>query len=288
MISIVLASCRSRALLEESLAAILPQAGAHGAEVIVARTEPAASSEPPLPPSVRLVHCPATATIPEIRGAGLVAATGEWVALTEDNCVAGDRWIDELAAGFDAGTPVVGGAMENARPERAIDCGAGFAEYGFFGPGQPAPTGNTPPLVTGANVAYHRTIVGEVASWALAGDWEDVIHHRLAARGLRFRVMPAARVGQNLHYDFGAFCRDRYEHGRDYARVRSRGLAAPKRLVMAAATPLLPPLLASRIWRSAGRAAPATFGRALPWTLAFLTAWAVGEAVGYLVPRTTT
>ncbi len=286
MISIVVASCRSRALLDETLAAILPQAAQHSAEVIVARTDEAEATELPFPASVRLIRCPAHATIPELRGAGLAAATGEWVALTEDNCVATDHWLEALAVGFGARATVVGGTMGNAKPERAIDSGAAFAEYGFFGPGQPMSHDGAPPLVTGANVAYHRGIVAEVAVWALAGDWEDVIHQRLAARGATFRVMPTAVVGQNLHYRLGAFCQDRYQHGRDYARVRGRGLAAPRRLVMALAAPLLPPLLASRIWRSAGRADPATFARALPWTLIFLSAWAVGEAVGYLVPRT--
>ena len=289
MISVVLASCRSADRLHDALTALLPQCRTLDAELIVARTnrEPGEAADAALPEGCRLVRCPTGATIPEIRGAGLTAATGKWVALTEDNCVATPEWLTRLASGFTDGKQVVGGTMGNARPTRAIDGGAAFAEYGFFGPFQTPPRPGAPPLVTGANVAYHCSIVADVAAWALAGDWEDVIHLRLARRGAGFQIVPGATVEQNLSYAFGPFCRDRYEHGRDYARVRSRDLPRGRRLLLAATTPLLPPLLASRIWRNAGRAAPAAFLRSLPWTLAFLAAWAGGEAVGYLVPRST-
>ncbi|MES2304436.1 MAG: hypothetical protein V4558_02975 [Gemmatimonadota bacterium] len=284
MISVVLASCRSSALLLESVAALLPQCRLLGAELVVARATPIVP-DPELPAGVRVVPCPADATIPGLRGAGLAAATGDWVALTEDNCIAASNWLVELSGGFPGEATVVGGTMGNARPARPIDGGAAFAEYGFFGPDQVEPSAGSAPLITGANVAYHRSIVGKVALWALAGDWEDVIHGRLASEGAHFRVMRRAMVEQNLQYQLSAFCLDRYQHGRDYARVRSRGLTFPARLVRAAATPLLPPVLGARIWRSAGRAAPQSFVRALPYTLAFLAAWAAGEAVGYLVPR---
>ncbi len=288
MISVVLASCRSDDLLAASASALWPQCQSLGAELIVARAAPADSTgrAPSLPDGIRLVPCPSGSTIPEIRGAGLAAAAGEWVALTEDNCVADHHWLTELARGFDGTVVVVGGAMGNAHPARGIDGGAAYAEYGFFGPLRESVPGAMP-LVTGANVAYHRRVVPQVAAWAEAGDWEDVIHGRLAGQGDAFAVIPTARVDQNLHYRLGAFCRDRYQHGRDYARVRSRTLATGRRLVLAMTTPLLAPLLAARIWRSAGRAEPAAFLRALPWTLTFLAAWASGEAAGYLTPRST-
>ncbi|MEO5800817.1 MAG: hypothetical protein ABIZ70_10625 [Gemmatimonadales bacterium] len=284
MISVVLASCRSNALLFESLAALLPQCRLLGAELVVARATPD-QPDPALPSGCRVIPCPANATIPELRGAGLTAARGDWVALTEDNCLATPNWLVELSAGFSGDATVVGGTMGNAHPGRPVDSGAAFAEYGFFGPDQPAAAPGAAPLVTGANVAYHRSLVGQVAEWAVAGAWEDVIHGRLAVQGAVFRVMRRAVIEQNLHYRLADFCVDRYQHGRDYARVRSSGLAPLSRIAHAAATPLLPPLLTSRVWRSAGRTAPASFLRALPFTLAFLSAWAVGEAVGYLVPR---
>ena len=286
MLSVVIASCRSADVASASAASLLPQCREAGAELIVARSQPAGTMDQErLFDGCALVPCKAGATIPEIRGAGLGAAKGEWVLLTEDNCVARPDWIKRLSSAFESGADVVGGTMGNAHPGRAVDSGAYFTEYGFFGPSRRAPGGGASPFVTGANVAYRRSVAGDAAAWASAGDWEGAIHHRLAARGVRFALVNDAVVEQNLHYRVGPFCRDRFEHGHDYASVRRSGWGIGKRVVMACATPLLPPLMTWRAWRNAGRANPASFVKALPFTLGFSAAWAVGEAAAYLGGR---
>lgn len=284
MISVVVASCRSGVQLADTLASLAEQCRAMDAELIVARSGSAYGAPLGAVVAHRIVNCPAGATIPEIRGAGLHAASGDWVAMTEDNCVATPDWLRTLAGGFSPDVQIVGGAMGNARRERAIDAGAAFAEYGFFGPGGRPARASSPPLVTGANVAYHRSVMADVAQWASGGDWEDVIHHRLGRAGARFAVVPAARIDQNLEYSLAAFCQDRFEHGRDYARVRSSGMSFLRRLAFALPTPALPFVLGARIWRSSGRYDVGPFVRSLPWTLTFLGAWAVGEFIGYLTP----
>jgi len=125
-------------------------------------------------------------------------------------------------------------------------------------------------------------VLKDVATWASEGAWEDVVHGRLAAQGVLFRVVLDAIVLQQLQYSLGGFCRDRFEHGRNYAVVRGAGAGLSRRLLLAATTPLLPFVLGLRIWRSAGRCMKSDFFRALPFTLVFLGAWAMGEAVGYL------
>ncbi|MEO5824779.1 MAG: glycosyltransferase [Gemmatimonadales bacterium] len=284
MISIAIASCRDIRLLRETLDTVLPQALLAGARVTVARPNHLreASSDAEFDEwGCRVVWCAPDSSIPQLRGAALSASTGDWVALTEDNCVAAPGWLGHLRAGASSAVQVVGGSMGNARPGRAIDAGAAYAEYGFFGPDR-AGGGGRAPLVTGATVMYHRSVVEQVSDWAVAGDWEDVIHGRLCQADVRFAVLPDAMMLQNLEYRLGDFCMDRYQHGRDYARVRARDASLGMRVRFIAATPVLPVVLAWRIWRSAGRATPAQFARALPWTVTFLSAWAAGEAVGYL------
>lgn len=278
--SVVLASCRSPDQVAAALARLRPQCTALGFQLVVARA--GGWDDPPdLLAGAHVVPCPAESTIPELRGAGLSVATGEWVAMTEDNCVVAPGWLAAMADAMSGGGDVAGGSMGNALPDRAIDSGAFFAEYGFFGPFERDRGPAAAPLMTGANVAYRNTIQAAVARWANEGMWEDVIHGRLAQQQARFVLAPRARVDQNLHYGVGAFCRDRYEHGRDYARVASAGLGGGRRLVRVVGSGALPPVLAARIWRSSGRVSPGAFVRALPFTLIFLAAWAVGEAIGY-------
>lgn len=230
-------------------------------------------------PWAHLVEAPAGADVPRLRGAGMQAAGGGWIAVTEDHCVVAPAWLEALSAQTDGSCQLVGGGMGNAR-SGALNWGAYFSEYSFFSSARPAEEGAV--LVTGANALYGPDVSADAAAWAAAGSWEDVIHQRLAEAGVRARFVPGARVLQNTTYRLGAFCVDRYEHGHDYARARLGEHPGASRAVRLLATPLLPLVLAARVGRAAAAESPGAFALALPFTLTFLTAWAVGEAVGYL------
>ena len=280
--SVVVASFRDLGSLAQCLDTLVPQCNACGAELLVAR----GPHEPPdalrrVAAGCRVVGAPIEADIPRLRGIGLAAANGDWVALAEDNCVADASWLPALIDASGPGAEVLGGSMGNAQRARATDCGAFFSEYGYFGANRSEAPGAGPPLVTGANVAYARSIVADVADWATRGEWENVIHDRLHAAGHRFRLVPRARLRQNLHYGVAAFCRDRFEHGRNYSATRARGRPLWHRVMLAAPTPILPVLRAARLALAADPEERPHFGRALPATITFLTAWSVGEAVGY-------
>jgi hypothetical protein len=286
-LSVVVASFRERAVLDACLAALVPQCTEHSVELIVARADSAdaIAALTSSYPSVHFVPLPAGSSIPHIRGAGLARATGTLAALTEDHCVADAQWVAAMRRHDGSGDDVVGGAMDNAKQHRAIDWGAFFAEYGFFSAltARAAAQGGTI-LITGANVGYSRRALERCTGWMLEGAWENVVHDRLRAEGMTMVFEPAARVGQNLHYGLAAFMGDRYRHGHDYARARLAEMPGSNRLVRLAASALLPPLLTLRVARTAvgSRARATAFARALPFTLLFFSAWAVGEAVGYL------
>ncbi len=291
-ISVVVASFRDRSVLDACLASLVEQCAREGAPLVVARADDARAIDvlAAAHPLVTFVRVPQGSDLPRIRGAALSAATGTLVALTEDHCVADADWVARLRAHAGRGEDVIGGSMDNAQRARALDWGAFFAEYGFFSAQSGrAITPGAAILITGANVAYSRRVLGDVASWMCDGAWENVVHDRLRERGAVMVFEPTARVGQNLRYDFGAFVRDRYRHGHDYARVRLAEAPGSNGLVRAAATVLLPPVLALRVARTAigSRSRAVAFARALPFTLAFFAGWAAGEAMGYLRGPTT-
>ncbi|MEO6529194.1 MAG: glycosyltransferase family A protein [Gemmatimonadaceae bacterium] len=281
-ISVVVASNRSRALLDDCLAALLGQCERARAELIVARDddEEGLESIAQAYPTVHLIPVKRGASIPELRGAGMREATGDIVMLTEDHCVPGPQWVDELCLGVDNVAEIAGGGMDNARRKRAIDWAAYFSEYGLFATTR-SDTGAGLQL-TGANVAYRRSIVGDVIAWASAGEWENVAHERLRARGSSLHFVESAPVYQNKSYQFWDFCIDRYEHGRDYARTRLVEERDSRRWLLTAVTPLLPLVIVTRVARAAAPTRWGAFLRALPATLAFVSAWSVGEAVGYI------
>lgn len=280
-LSVVVASCRSRTLLDACLQSLLSQCQEHSAKVIVARAADAAEigALQAAYPQVRFVGAPATSTIPELRAAGMQAADGDIVALMEDHCIASRDWVSQMLRAHQPGVDVVGGAMDNAQRDRAVDWAAYFAEYGFFAEGDRSTKVN--PLITGANVTYSRNALNEVIKCAMQGEWENIAHARLTAKGSAMQFLRTAAVYQNQNYRFRDFCRDRFEHGLGYARRRLREEGAGRRLLYLPGSLFLPLLLLVRIALKIGREQRTPFLRALPLTFGFLIAWSVGEAVGY-------
>lgn len=281
-VSVVIASNRDRALLQACLGSLLGQCQRLSAELLVARagTGSEVSTIAKSYPGVKFVTAPADASIPQLRAIGMAQAQGDVVALTEDHCIADENWVEALMQTARGDADVVGGGMDNARRSRAVDWAAYFAEYGFFSPSRPDGNHRTP-LLTGANIAYKRHVIADVIGWAKDGEWENVAHDRLVAQGSMLRFARTAAIYQNQTYSVTAFCVDRYVHGRDYARKRLVE-SDSNRWALFVASPILPPLLTWRVARAAARSRWGTFLRALPATFLFLTAWSVGEAVGYL------
>ena len=280
-VSVVVASFRGLDILAQCLESLRPQCARLGASLVLARARRESDAElARVAAGCRIVPAPPDAGVPLLRGLGLAAASGEWVAMIEDHCVADPGWLAALLAAADSATPVVGGSMGNARRERMTDWGAFFAEYGFYGVTGRGRAGQAP-LITQANAAYHRSVLPSVAEWARSGSWENEIHDRLFAEGRRFRLVPTARVLQNLTYRLGAFCRDRFEHGRAYATTRTRNLGTARRILLCAGTPVLPLVLARRVFRSVDPDERRYWLRGVLPMLVFLSAWALGEAAGY-------
>src|SRR6476661_3319201 len=166
-VSVVVASNRSRALLDDCLNSLIGQCERARAELVVARDDDEAGLEAIAKayPSVKLVPVKRGASIPELRGAGMRETTGDIVMLTEDHCVPGPRWVEELCGGVDS-AEIAGGGMDNAQRKRAVDWAAYFSEYGLFATTRSDTDGAM--QLTGANVAYHRSIVDDVVAWASA------------------------------------------------------------------------------------------------------------------------
>lgn len=281
--SVVIASAGGLARLWRAVAALEPELARTGAQLVIARS--AAAEEERLVrerlPAATVVWAPPGAGIPRLRGMGLAAATGDPVAITEDHLVAGDRWLERLFAPLQLGVDIVGGGMQNRVGSGAVAWAAYLSDYGFYSYARPASAAPVP-LLTMANLAYRQRDVARIAEWCSEGAWENVVHDRLAAEGRTLAFAPEARVIHDHGYRFADFIRNRYEHGWDYARARLTENPQRSPLALVAMTPVLPLLLLARIGRAAAGEDRGAFLKALPLTVAFLYAWAAGEAMGYL------
>ena len=246
-VSVVVASNRSRALLDDCLAALLDQCERARAELIVARDDDdeglAAIAQ--AYPTVRSWWPSSRArAIPELRGAGMREATGDIVMLTEDHCVPGPHWVEELCLGVDNVAEIAGGGMDNAQRSAPS-----------IGPPISPSTVSSPPRASdtdGAHAAHRAPTSPIVApSSATSSPGPARASGRTSrtsgcARGeARCTSWSPRRSTRTRSYEFWDFCVDRYEHGRDYARTRLVEEPGARRWLLTAVTPLLPVVILS-------------------------------------------
>ncbi len=282
--SVVIASFREVETLLRCVDSLDAQCRFLGAELIIARAGDAddLARIRARVPWATVLPAPSGARIPYLRGLGIGAAPGPPVAVTEDHCLAAPDWLEQLVDQMTESCDLIGGGMANFPGSSVIDWAAYLADYGFYSFARPPAAPGSLPLITAANVAYSHRVAPEVAAWAIAGAWEDVVHNRLAEQRREYRFVPGIRVFHAYHYRFREFWRNRFSHGYDYGRSRLAEPPHPPRLVLLGMTPLLPFVLAWRIGRSAAGEDLGAFLLALPIMLAFLTGWAAGEVAGYL------
>ncbi len=230
-------------------------------------------------PGVRLLSFDEPMAVPELRAAGIFAATAPHVALIEDHCVVREGWADRLLDAHRRGYAVAGGPVENVVTGRIRDWAAFFCEYSAFM--APLPAGETADL-PGMNVSYDRRALEAIDDLLREGRWESWLHARLRERGFRFWSDSAAAIEHAKDFDFREFLSQRYHYSRSYAGMRNPELGA-RRMLYVAGSPAILPLV---YWRTARNVLRRRRRRgellaATPLILLYTAVWSAGEAIGY-------
>ncbi len=221
----------------------------------------------------------------ELRGMGIREARGEIVALLEDHGQPDPRWSAQIVAEHGAPHAAIGGAMENG-VDRALNWAIYFCDFGKYQ--NPVPRGPAP-FVSDANVSYKRAALARVADAWKESYNETRVHAAFHAAGETLWLSPDMVVYQHrINLRLGTALVERYVWARSYAATRMAGAGLGARLVRAALSPLLPPILLLRyfgIVRRTGRH-QGKFVAALPHLVLLTSAWACGEFAGYLTGKT--
>jgi len=220
----------------------------------------------------------------ELRGIGIRRSRAPLVALLEDHGRPDHHWCAQLVKEHRQPYAAIGGAMENG-VDRPLNWAVYFSDFGRYQ--NPVPRGPAA-YVSDANVCYKRSALERVGdAWSDSYN-ETRVHAALAARSETLWLSPDVVVWQNrLNLSLAAALQERYVWARSYAATRTAASPAARRLLLAALSPLLPPVL---LWRQfkgvvrTGRNRGAFFS-ALPLTAMLSVAWSYGECVGYLTGR---
>lgn len=231
-------------------------------------------------PDVTLVPVPRTMTIPEMRIVGFAAAEAPVVGVIEDHVLVPPDWTKRMLAAHAQGAQVVGGSVMNAASDRLVDRAAFLCEYSHC---LKPPAGDAEWL-TGNNVTYRREILNQFRETIAEGRWEDHLHAAIRNAGIPLLSEPGISVGHKKHYTVREYLYQRYVYARAYAGIRLQGQPAGRRMVYGLAAFALPAVISYRILKRA-RAANVQMSallEATPLLVLFVSAWGMGEVVGYL------
>lgn len=279
-LSIVIAAWNGPDALRACLASLGGQAETPGIEVVVAANFDAEAAAGAANISgLQVIARGPEATVPRLRAAGIAAARGDIVAVTEDHAVFDARWCAEISKAHESAHAAIGGSVENAGGQRALDWAVYFYDYGRYMP--PNVSGETGSL-SGFNVSYKRAALDELAPLIQDGFFEASVHSELVRRGHRLFLASPAVVFHNKRYRFGAAFAQSFHLARSFAGRRFTG--AGKRLAYAAGSLLLPVLLPVRAAAQviSKRRRRKELILAMPYLVLLMTSWACGEFCGYL------
>ena len=230
--------------------------------------------------SWRTVRVPDWHSTAEARAAGVAAAASPIVAFVEDHCFPTPGWAHALIDAHDDDWAAVGPVILNANPAFIMSWANLLIEYG---PWLHPREGGAAAHIPGHNSSYKRGLLlayGERLPALLEA--ESVLHWDLGAQGFRLAIEPRAR---SRHKNFARFWPSlglRFQSGRLFASSRAMTWSAPRRLVFAAGSPVLPAL---RTWRLRARIRRHTTARTAllgPLVFVLLAVDAIGECAGYL------
>jgi hypothetical protein len=280
--------------LKGTLAALAAQAGAPQMEVIVPYLAPLDGVERLQHdfPDVRFIPCEHLRTYSprgggrehhdELRAIGIREARAELIAMLEDHGRPDEHWAARMVEAHQRPYAAVGGAIDNG-VERPLNWAVYLCDFGRYQ--NPVPPGDSE-FASDANICYKRSALDSIRRIWQDRYQETAVNWALRSRGEKLALAPGAVVYQHrLGLRLADALAERYIWGRSYAESRCRLLPRGRQLVLAALSPLLPPVLLLRMTRNAFRKQRRldAFILAFPFTALLTASWAAGELAGYLV-----
>lgn len=218
------------------------------------------------------------------RAAGLAASTGELVGILEDRGVPRPDWARNVVEEHRSRHSVVGGAIEPAPGGDLLRWAFYVCDFDIYG----LPFRSRPAeWVSDINVIYKREALESTREIWRERYREPLVHWALMERGDTLLLSNRVVVDYlRSPISIWRLIPERFHWGRLFGHIRSLRSGTGKRLVWAAAGPLIPFRLFFRhalIQRRQGR-----LGRyllAAPLVAIMVTAWTTGEIAGYITNR---
>jgi glycosyltransferase involved in cell wall biosynthesis len=218
LVSVIIPAYYSHSTLDQCLEG-LRQQYVRDAEVVVVNSSPEAETARVVDryPEVRFIQHPHRLLPHAARNQGVRQARGEWLAFTDPDCRPHPQWLEFLLDAQRNGRDPVGGSLGYA--------GAGWVQRGIhfskFSPVLPGHRAGPRWILPTANLCCSRQLwerVGPFRDDVFSGD--ALFSWQARAAGFLPWCEPRARVDHLDSSGRQGPWRERFERGRDFARVR--------------------------------------------------------------------
>ena len=219
------------------------------------------------------------------RAAGLARAKGEIIAILEDRGVPAPDWAKQvMRLHAEGGYHVIGGAIDCAAPVSLLNWAFYCTDFGRYG--RPFDSGPRN-WVSDVNISYSRDALEATRHLWQERYQEPVVNWFLMDQGHEMLLSEELIVRHSRpKTSLRELIPERFGWGRLFGEIRVREVGFLRRLALAAAGPLIPPVLwlrQGRLQYQKGRLG--RYLRALPYVMILTTAWTCGEVWGYITGR---
>jgi glycosyltransferase involved in cell wall biosynthesis len=235
----------------------------------------------------RVVQCAPGTLTPELWATGIAQTTGRIVALTTGHFVVEPTWISSLSSALTGRTVGAAGHVDLADDATVTDWAVFYLRYSEFlnEPGQTLgeASGRAVRGIPADNAAYDGDAVRRFVRTSGEGFWEVEFHRQAHAEGRALALVRGATAWFGRSFPFSTILAHRFHHGRHAGAWRAQH-GERSALVILLAAPVVPLLLALRVWQRLRLSAPhrRRFLRSLPQFMTLAASWAAGEALGAL------
>jgi len=228
--------------------------------------------------SHQLLRTESDLVLSQLCAAGVFAAKAPIVTLTEDHVFHALDWAEQLLESHQQPYAVVAAQAFNANPDTLLSWSDFLMGYGLWS----APTQSGPrDYLPGHNSSYKRDLLliyGDQLADKMTA--EVIIHWELRSEGHELYLNADAKMYHMNFSKWSSWMLTTFYAGRSFAGLRIHAWPPLKRLMYAAAWPLIPFVRLRRIWPTL--AATPVFPRIVPVMLLQFVISAFGECIGYL------
>ncbi len=219
-ISVIIPSFNSSTTIQHCLKAVLSQNVGEEFEVVVVDSSSDGTEKVIQEsfPEVKLFHLKEKAIPGEARNIGAKQAKGDILAFTDSDCIPDESWLRGVVENFESGTQIVGGGVENGRPESLISRAEYYIEFREFSSNSPK---REIRFLPSCNFSIQRAIFEQIGGFPDVRASEDaLLAHQLTEKGFKIVFDPSVKVKHLNRNRWSPYLRNQYVLGKYAAIVR--------------------------------------------------------------------